>query len=193
MALSTYIPICDAIVRLMHPLIEIVIHDIESDSIIYMNGHLSPRKVGDPALLDKEVVNNLDQIVYPKINFDGKLVKSISVVLEGKWVLCINADISLFSNMHALSEVILQSVSTYQPKSLFVNDWQEKLHISVHDYLQNYSLSFKNLSAPNKKALVKHLFGLGAFNEKKAADYIAKILDLSRATVFKYLKELRIK
>ncbi|RZI45535.1 hypothetical protein EDM53_04930 [Rickettsiales endosymbiont of Peranema trichophorum] len=187
--LSNYIPICDAIVELMDPLVEIVVHDIAQDSIVYVNGKLSKRKVSDPSLLDAEGLNNIDRIVYPKVNFDGRLVKSISVILEGKYLLCINCDISTFSKMQELSTALLQMGN--QPQSLFTNDWKEKLHISIHSYLQNHNLSFDHLSQNDKKTLAKHLFDLGAFHEKNAADYVAKVLGLGRATVFKYLKEWR--
>lgn len=187
--LSNYIPICDAIVRLMDPLVEIVIHDIAGDSITYINGKLSNRKIGDASLLDPEGLCSIDQIVYPKVNFDGRLVKSVSVILEGKYLLCINCDISIFNKMQELSSVFLQIGN--QPQSLFTNDWQEKLHVSIHSYLQNHNLSFDHLSQNDKKALAKHLFDLGAFHKKNAADYVAKVLGLGRATVFKYLKEWR--
>jgi len=187
--LSNYIPICDAIVQLMVPLVEVVIHDINQNSIVYINGKLSKRKVGNASLLDTEELKHIDQIVYPKVNFDGRLVKSISVILEGKYLLCINCDISIFNKMQELSSVFLQMGN--QPQSLFTNDWQEKLHVSIHAYLQNHNLSFDHLSQNEKKALAKHLFDLGAFHEKNAADYIAKVLGLGRATVFKYLKEWR--
>ena len=189
MMLSNYIPICDAIVQLMVPLVEVVIHDINQNSIVYINGKLSKRKVGNASLLDTEELKHIDQIVYPKVNFDGRLVKSISVILEGKYLLCINCDISIFNKMQELSSVFLQMGN--QPQSLFTNDWQEKLHVSIHAYLQNHNLSFDHLSQNEKKALAKHLFDLGAFHEKNAADYIAKVLGLGRATVFKYLKEWR--
>lgn len=189
MMLSSYILICDAIVRLMDPLVEIVIHDIAGESITYINGKLSKRKIGDASLLAPEGLNNIDQIVYPKVNFDGRLLKSISVILEDKYLLCINCDISIFNKMQELSGVFLQTGN--QPQSLFTNDWQEKLHASIHSYLQNHNLSFDHLSQSNKKTLAKHLFDLGAFHEKNAADYVAKVLNLGRATVFKYLKEWR--
>lgn len=187
--LSSYIPICDAIVRLMDPLVEIVIHDIAGDSITYINGKLSNRKIGDASLLDPEGLCSIDQIVYPKVNFDGSLVKSVSVILEGKYLLCINCDISIFNKMQDLSSALLQMGNP--PQSLFTNDWQEKLHVSIHSYLQNHNPSFDHLSQNDKKNLTKHLFDLGAFHEKNAADYVAKVLSLGRATVFKYLKEWR--
>lgn len=189
--LSSYIPICDAIVRLMDPLVEVVIHDINQKSIVYIHGKLSKRKVGDASLLDADELNHIDQIVYSKINFNGRLIKSISVLLEEKWMLCINCDVSIFNKMRELSAALLQMSN--QPESLFTHDWQEKLHISIHSYLQNHNLSFDHLSQNDKKALAKRLFDLGAFHEKNAADYVAKVLDLGRATVFKYLKEWRNK
>ncbi len=189
MALSNYIPICDSIVLLMNPLVEVVIHHIEKNRIVYVNGKLSGRKVSDPSLLDQEQSDHIDRIIYPKINFDGKLVKSISITLEEKWLLCINCDVSLFGRMQEVSQAILLSTTSDQPKSLFNSDWQEKLHASIHSYLQGHHLSFSHLTQRDKKALIQHLFNLGAFREKNAADYVAKALQLGRATVFKYLKE----
>ncbi len=191
MVLSNYILIGDAIVRLMDPLVEIVIHDIAKNSIAYINGKLSDRAIGDVSLLDQQGLGSVDQVVYPKINFDGRLVKSVSVSLEEKYLLCINCDVSIFSKMQELSGTLLQKNMSHQTQSLFANDWQEKLHVSIHSYLQNHSLPFDHLSQSDKKALTKHLFELGAFHEKNAADYVAKVLNLGRATVFKYLKEWR--
>ncbi len=188
--LSNYIPICEAIVQLMNPLVEIVIHDIAQNSIAYISGKLSKRKVGDASLLDTKELNNVDKITtYPKVNFDGRLVKSVSVLLEDKYLLCINCDVSIFNKMQELSGALLKMSD--QPQSLFVNDWQEKLHASINAYLQNHNLSFDQLAQNQKKALGRHLFELGAFNEKNAAVYIAKVLGLGRATAFKYLKEWR--
>lgn len=187
--LSHYIPICDAIVLLMDPLVEIVVHDIAQNSIVYINGKLSNRKIGDASLLNPEGAYNIDKIVYSKVNFDGRLIKSISVKLEDKYLLCLNCDISIFNQMQELSRAILQMGR--QPESLFTNDWQEKLHVSIHAYLKNHNLLFDHLSQKDKKSLVKHLFDLGAFHEKNAADYVAKVLGLGRATIFKHLKEWR--
>lgn len=100
MNISTYTPLCDSMVLLLKPLLEIVIHDLSSGTIYYINGDLSKRKVGDPSLLEpEEFEENIDKIVYLKINFDGRLIKSISVPLEDKWLICINADISIFNQM----------------------------------------------------------------------------------------------
>jgi len=187
-----YIPICDSIVLLMQPLIEVIIHDLVSGKIYYINGNLSKRKVGDLSLLEPgEFEKNIDQIVYPKINFDGRLIKSVSLPVENKWLICINADASVFSQMKSLGEVFLNSMKENQPERLFKNDWQEKLHVAIHAFLKEQGFKFDELSHAQKKMLTNHLFKLGAFAEKNAADYVANILGLGRATIFKYLKEWR--
>jgi predicted transcriptional regulator YheO len=173
----------------MDPLVEVVIHGINTNRIVYIKGNLSRRQIGDESLLDE--LGFRKSPVYPKINFDGKLVKSISVMLDDKYLMCINCDVSVFNKIYELSKSLLKTED--QPNSLFANDWQEKLHKSINSYLQNHNISFDRMNKMHKKDLVHYLFNLEAFHEKKAADYIAKVLDLGRATVFKYLREWRNK
>ena len=192
MNISQYIPLCNSIVLLMAPLIEVIVNDLVSGEIYYINGGLSKRKVGDLSLLEpSEFEKNIDQITYPKINFDGRLIKSISVPVDNKYLICINADASVFSQMKNLGEVFLNTIKDSQPESLFKNDWQEKLHVAIDDFLKKQGLKFDELNQFQKKILTKYLFDLGAFAEKNAADYVANILRLGRATIFKYLKEWR--
>ena len=48
----------------MQPLIEVIIHDLVSGKICYINGNLSKRKVGDSSLLALgEFEKNIDQII----------------------------------------------------------------------------------------------------------------------------------
>lgn len=192
MSLALYTPLCDALVLAMNPLIEIVIHELTSNTIAYINGGLSQRQVGDPSLLlSQELEENIDKIVYPKLGADGRLIKSVSVPLEGKWLLCLNVDLSLFSQMKALSETFLHTSFSMQPQSLFKNDWQEKVHEVMHSFLRKQGWSFEHLTTRQKKELLQHLFESGGFSEKKAPDYLAKILKMGRATIFNYLKEWR--
>lgn len=198
MKISDYIPICNAIVSLLKPLVEIVIHDLQTDKIIFIAGNLSERNIGDQSLLDidiNEIEKEIEHIIYPKLNFDGRLVKSISVPLKEneqiKLLLCINCDVSVFSQMQSLSQILLPNLEVEKPNMLFKNDWQERLHLSVHNSLKEKNWSFEALVPRQKKILVHELFIAGAFAEKNAADYIAKILNMGRATLFKYLKEWR--
>lgn len=191
MNLTPYIAIGDAFVKLMYPLVEVVIHDLSTQTIKYINGELSRRNVGDDSLLDStNLSEELSSSTYTKLGFDGRLIKSISVLLSGELLMCINCDVSIFNYMQQLSQQVLQKNDQY-PSALFKNDWQEKLHIVLHEFITKQKWDFQNLSGAQKKEALKHLFDLNAFAEKNAADYIANILNIGRATVFKYLKEWR--
>lgn len=191
MTLSQYIKICDNLVLLMHPLLEAVLHDTKTNKIAYIAGRLSNRQIGDESFLDQSELGDIDKVIYPKVNFDGKLVKSISVPLEDKWILCINCDISIFNQMQEIGKLLSITPDATKPKSLFINDWQEKVNIAIFNYLEDNNLSFNNLNSAHKQAIVKHLFTIGAFSEKNAANYIAKSLKLGRSTIFKYLKNIK--
>ncbi len=76
---------------------------------------------------------------------------------------------------------------TEKPKALFKDDWQEKINQTIHLYLNDHHLSLKSLTRTEKKKLIEYLHKLGVFNVKNAASYIAKILNVSRATIYNYL------
>lgn len=199
MMLTPYISIAHSFVRLLAPLAEVVIHDIATNSICFIDGHLSSRKVGDPSFLDidhKCLEQQIDQVVYPKVNFDGKLIKSVSLPIKDNdciiAVMCLNVDVSVFSQMQLLAQAFLLP-STKQPDTLFKNDWQEKVHRSLYQWLSEHHLKIESLTNAQKKRVVQEMHAQGAFHEKRAADYIASILGLSRASVFNYLRELRKK
>lgn len=192
MSFLPYVPLCKAIVLLLDPLVEIVIHDLASDTICFIAGQLSKRKIGDASLLNsEELEENLEAITYPKLNFDGRLIKSISVPVNEQYLICINCDVSVFSQMQILSESFLVSQQAKIPESLFKKDWQEKLHSAIHFYLKEKQWNFNELSLKQKKDVVHYLFQKNAFTEKNAADYIANVLGLGRATIFNYLKSWR--
>lgn len=192
MNLSKYTPLCDAIVLLLEPLVEVAIHDLETETICYISGRLSKRKVGDPSLLiGDDLEHDLAAMTYSKLNFDQRLIKAISVPVDKKYLICINCDVSVFSQMQQLSSAFLSSSPMAMPESLFKNDWQEQLHHAIHLYLDEQGWRFALLTQKQKKELVYYLYQHHAFNEKKAADYIANVLGMGRATVFNYLKSWR--
>lgn len=196
MNIQAILPVCDAIVRLLSPLVEIVIHDIKQDSIAYLAGNLSKRKIGDPSMLGDLSLADADKaaletVTYAKLNFDGRLIKSISVPYAHQWLICINCDISVFHAMDHLAKQFLATSDSKLPEVLFKSDWQEKLHITIHSLLEINQWHFKTLTSAQKKAIVTHLYQSGAFSEKKAADYVAQTLNMGRATVFNYLKILK--
>lgn len=188
MTIETLEKLCKAMVLLMKPLVEIVIHDRTTDTIFFIDGGLSRRKTGDPSLLNEPIEENLDKIVYEKVGFDGRVIKSISVPIEDKWLICINCDVCVFEKMQELSQYFLNTPSL-APESLFKNDWQERLNKAVHACITQKDWTFNTLNGKQKKEIVHYLYTISAFEQKHAADYIAQTLEMGRATIFNYLKE----
>jgi predicted transcriptional regulator YheO len=200
MNLKTYLLIARSIVKLMHPLVEVVIHEIASGKIVFIEGGLSARKVGDPSLLETDVENwqeEINQKIYPKLGLDGRLIKSISIPINEKhntkFLLCINCDVSLFKDMGSFADTFLRGIENAQPACLFKSDYQERMHAFLHQILKEKGWKLGALSTKEKREIVKLLFEQGAFDEKNAADTIAKLLGMGRATIFNYLKTWRMK
>ena len=194
--LEHYIPIAEAIAALLFPHGEVVIHDLQKECIYAIFNNLSKRKVGDDSLLDEMNQLSSSRDVFPpyfKTNWDGRRMKSVTAVLRNNagnpiGLLCINLDISKWDEMH---HFILELIKPAAEKHdfLFKNDWKEKINIYVSNYLKQNALRLDSLDRNEKRKLILALHLEGAFDTKNAASYIAEVLQISRATVYNYLKE----
>lgn len=191
--LERYKPVAEAISLLLSPHAEVIIHDFETECIGAIFNNLSKRKIGDESLLDGI---EPDRKVYPpyfKMNWDGRKMKSVSALLKngaGKSIglLCINLDISKWELMHQFIDDFIQS-KVEKPDLLFNNDWREKINVYVSTYLTQNGLCLESLDRIEKRKLLLELRREGAFETKNAASYVADVLQISRATVYNYLKE----
>jgi len=156
------------------------------------------RKVGDESLLEDnhDFGAGPDTLgPYPKMNWDGKKLKSITSVLRDKrgkahGLLCINLDVSGFDQLKKLAALFLgDTLLQEQPAPLFEDDWREKINVFVQKYLQENQKTISNLSQSEKSKVVVLLHRQGAFKGKNAASYVGDVLGISRATVYKYLND----
>ena len=194
--LEHYKPIAEAISLLLFPHAEVVIHDLKTGCVGAIFNNLSKRAIGDESLLDEmnHLPDNLD--VFPpyfKNNWDGKKMKSVTAVLRNQrskpiGLLCINLDISKWEEMHHFILDLIKP-ATEVPDFLFKNDWREKINMYVSSYLKQHALRLESLDKAEKKKLILALHKEGAFNTKNAASYVADVLQISRATVYNYLKD----
>lgn len=194
MSKETILQLCDAIVELFSPLAEVVIHDLDKNGIYYIKGELSNRAIGDPSFLDLAQIKNQHWANqrYSKHHIDGRLVKSISIPYPENKMICLNCDVSIFQSMRTLAEKFLENPQHQnQADKLFKNDWQEKVHVAIHQYLTEQHWQLSQLNSQQKKQLLHHLYQLGVFEQKKSVDYLAKQLSMGRATIFNYLKAWR--
>lgn len=198
--LQNYRAIADAIATLFFPHAEVVLHDLRTQKIDYIANNLSKREVGDDAALEDMVEEGTDETnigPYEKLNWDGQKIRSLSTVLrdgDGQpvAVLCINLNISMFESMKAALDLFLSpSKLIPQPDALFRDDWQERINTFLNSWLRERQLSFNLLNRDHKRELVLALHAEGAFRGKSAANYVANVLNMGRATVYKHLKELK--
>lgn len=190
-------PLAESITRLLHPYAEVVIHNLKTEKIDVIFNPFSKREAGDESLLEKEHDFNQGPDVigpYPKINWDGKKLKSITSVIrddqgQAQFLMCINLDISGLEQLKHLILPLLGEEFIEQPKSLFKDDWREKINAYVDQHLRENHRSIARLTKEEQQELVRQLRQEGAFDGKNAAEYIGQILGLSRATVYNYLNK----
>lgn len=121
-------------------------------------------------------------------------MKSVTAVLRAPktgqaiGLLCMNLDISKWEEMHRFILDLIKP-ATQMPDFLFKNDWREKINIYVSTYLKENALRLESLNREEKQKLLFALQKEGAFETKNAASYIADVLQISRATVYNYLKD----
>ena len=195
-SLKESLSFAEAFARLLHPFAEVVVHDLSKDQIEAIYNPLSRREVGDDSYLDR--IDFGEETVigpYDKTNWDGRTMKSISIVIrnesgKAEGFLCVNLDLSIFETANQLLQSFLKNTSELPEKSqrLFKDDLYEKINLFVRTYCQERQVSMEALSRENKREIIHSLAKDGAFNGKNAANYIARVLGISRATVYNYLK-----
>lgn len=195
--IKRFLSTAQALEMLLHPYAEVVLHDLATSKIVAIFNSFSHRESGDDSLLEEIEFDESKDIIgpYEKLNWDGRRLKSISVVIRSTakavGLMCINLDVSKFDEFRKLFDLFMHPDSLMpQPQELFKDDWQEKINIYVHNHLRKHHKSLDNLDRSDKQELVEILNQSGAFKQKNAAAYIGKVLGISRATVYKYLSKL---
>jgi predicted transcriptional regulator YheO len=198
--LDNYRTIADAIATLFFPHAEVVLHDLRTQKVDYIANNISKRVIGDDAALEDMLSGEVDERSigpYEKLNWDGQKIRSVSSVLRDAAgtpiaVLCINLNISLFETAKQALDLFLSSSKLVpQPDALFRDDWQERINTFLHSWLRQRQLGLNLLTRDHKRELVEALHAEGAFKGKSAANYVANVLSMGRATVYKHLKEIK--
>lgn len=194
-----YEPLIKAIVELFHPFVEAAVHDLEKGKVVALYHNFSKRKVGDPSPLSELKVETKDFPdyfpSYYKKNWDGRPLKCTSITLrnaKGKAIglICFNVDTSFMQDAHQVLETFLKSKEADgSPVELFGAQCEEQTVALMEQFLQEKNLSLKHLTTSQKREVVHHLFHKGIFNFKNAAPFIAEYLNVSRATIYNYLKK----
>jgi len=196
--LEPHLPVCEAVVALFAPLVEVAVHDIRRDRIVAIWNPISERKVGDRSLIAELPPYPEDARVigpYPKVLADGRAITSVSVVLHSgkgarRGLLCINVDRSPLDGVIDLLVRFAAPVED-RPPELFDRDWREQILLVVDEECRSRSLRRDRLTREQRLDLVSVLDERGLFATRNAAAHAARALGVSRTTVYALLKEAR--
>jgi len=203
------LPLVQGLAEMFGPDCEVVLHDIGQlpHSIVAIeNGNVTGRTVGDVPTdlmlrsLRRATEGGPDVRLYVTSS-DGKILKSLAVTLrdaEGDvfGILGLNLDVSglvqtqrTLANLSAVGR--LGSVAAPETEEIFAGDIRDVVAGMIAKLLSEMGKTPAAMSRDEKMEVVKGLEERGAFLVKRSAEQVADALDLSRYTIFSYLKEIR--
>ncbi len=191
-----------ALGRMFPGLCEVVLHDLRDPqhAIRTIENNLSGRQVGDSTtevglarVADPEYPSVIQN--YPNQFPDGRPVKSTSIGIKnaaGEYIaaLCLNLDVSVLSPVTlALSNLVATGIEHRdQPLETLGDRNVRELRETVEMKAAERAATPRSLSRKDKKDLVQSLYRDGYFDSRDAAQTIADLLGVSRATVYNYTK-----
>ena len=205
--LKSYIAVVDGIAKTIGKNCEVVLHDfskMDRSIIAIVNGHVTGRSVGGPlheSLLKNVLDNNIkeDKINYTGKSAEGRVLKSSTMFIKDEkeeiiGCICINFDLSeLIVSKRVIDDLIqTQTVKMEQDVEESTNKVNDVLTEIVKKTLEKSGKPVAYMSKDEKVVIVKDLDYQGAFLIKGAIDYVAKVLCVSRYTIYNYLDEIRV-
>jgi predicted transcriptional regulator YheO len=206
--MQALLPIVQGLAEMFGPDCEVVLHDVGllPHSIVAIeNGALTGRTVGDvPTDRMLRNLRNSDETQDVRLyitSHDGKILKSLAITLRdvgGKpyGLLGLNYDISAIvqaqrtlANITAVGHSSASGVP--ETDEIFAGDIRDVVSGMVTKILGEMGRTPGAMTREEKMEVVKRLEERGAFLIKRSAEQVAEALDLSRYTIFSYLKEIR--
>lgn len=182
---------------------EVVIHDMENyeSSIVYIkNGHVTEREVGDKLdilgtrELDK-LYKGTDLINKKGIAKNNHLIKGSTFHAKGEdyhFALGINYD---YTNMLLVHNVVSDLINVGDSIDVAAVENDENLELKLEEFFgQAVEYIGKPIPFMRKKErveMIKFLNDKGAFSIHKSIPIIADKMNISRYTIYNYLREIK--
>ncbi len=205
--IESYIPIVEGLAKTFGKNCEVVLHDfskMQSSILAIENGHITGRSVGSPmtevGLKAVRKGNTKDNIInYTGKSAEGRILKSSTMFIKDEndevlGCVCINFDMSELTVARRVINELLETSSDNEDKSEgdLTNKVNDVLTDIVENTLNDIGKPVSYMSKEEKVIIVKKLDNQGAFLIKGAIDYVAKVLCVSRYTIYNYLDEIRV-
>lgn len=195
---------------------EVVLHDLAAlpDSIVAIAGNLTGRDVGGRATDQFRELHASGSLAtktaYRSVLPDGRHIRSSTMLVadstgEQIAALCINVDVSAWSELHAMAALVVGDASfgaaatatsaTSAPLGEAeglgeISDIDQLAALILTEVIEHAEAPVELMQKRHKVAVVAELKARGFFGLREAAERAAEALQVSRFSIYNYLREL---
>ncbi|AWX14946.1 hypothetical protein CEP48_01615 [Mergibacter septicus] len=202
--LNSYIPVVQGLAALIGSHCEIVLHSLENlqhSAICIANGHNTNRQVGSPLTdlalrsLHQMTTESTPQPYFTRSKNNG-LMKSISIAIRNPQqriigLLCINFNLDVPMSQFLQGLLPSQEQARGTSEVNFASSVEELVAQTVEQTIEDIT-NDRNVANNNKnRQIVISLFEKGIFDIKDAINQVAERLDISRHTVYLYIRQIK--
>lgn len=203
-------PVVLEIAETFGPECEVVLHDLshpKNSVVMVANGDVTGRRVGQtfselmsilrsPYLKDDKLCN------YFKNTENGDIIKSSTALLRGDngqvvGALCINYSLGKFLQVRKFADDFCKMIDLSQnddhkeATDLLDEDVSSILHMILSRTISDAGIPVALMTRDDKVDIVRFLDGKEVFTIKGSVDELAKLLNVSRYTIYNYMDEVR--
>lgn len=202
--LQSYLAVVDGVAALIGHHCEIVLHsleDLQHSAIYIANGHNTNRKIGSPitdlalSSLHHMQTDNVSKPYFTRSK-GNVLMKSVTIAIRNLeqriiGLLCINMNLDA-----PLSQVLQTFVPTDNQQELpsavnFANSVEDLVAQTVEYTIEEINANTNVANNSKNKQIVYSLYEKGIFDIKDAIHQVAERLDISRHTVYLYIRQIK--
>ncbi|HDR1326049.1 TPA: transcriptional regulator [Pasteurella multocida] len=201
--LHSYRAVVDGVSALIGRHCEIVLHsleDLEHSTICIANGHNTNRQIGSPLTdLALKSLHNMQTDSVSKPYFtrakNQGLMKSVTIAIRNKrqriiGLLCIN--INLDVPVSEFMQAFMPTQAEAEASSVnFASSVEELVAQTVEKTIEEVTADRLVANNNKNRQIVISLYEKGIFDIKDAINLVAERLDISRHTVYLYIRQLK--
>jgi len=210
--IKKFISIADFLGDVLGSNTEIILHDLTNyeESIVHIiNGHISDRKIGDPVtdlvleFIASESKGNKQFISnYNSKTIEGRLLYSSTYFIrdddnEIVGALCLNSD--YYEVKKSLSFLTSLLPNYVDDKILSINNIKENLNTDpqeltlskIDSIVNEFDVVPSRMTTDEKTNVITALNDCGVFNIRGSVQEVAKKLQMSEPSIYRYIKKIK--
>lgn len=202
--LNSYIAVVEGVSALIGEHCEIVLHsleDLKHSAICIANGHNTNRKVGSPITdfalksLHRMQTESVSKPYFTRAK-SNRLMKSVTIAIRNKTnriigLLCININLDVPVSRFLQALMPTTGEQNDEPIVNFASSVEDLVSQTVEQTIEEVTAD-RLVSNHNKnRQIVISLYEKGIFDIKDAINSVAERLDISRHTVYLYIRQIK--